>query len=657
MRAAIWLPAVLSAGRSLARSTGDPEGWEDGSDLEHFVTRPDLTAPRYVVAKHHPDAITDGYWFVAPYSSLYDQPSFNGRREHVTGQTGPHIYDGDGNLVWSGASRYYNRDVFAFHPVKINETHQLTFHLASGHGGVEHGLPDHSAQIFMGSNYQEVGRINTIAEDSPVDFHAFKVLPGGERALVNYEFWDAGNATYPGGDGKERAILNAGFEDIDLSTGKAAYTWDAYKAGVELSESYDVMGRDEHDGYWDYIHLNSLDKDSDDDYYVSARHTSTIYKVSWLDKRIIWRLGGHNSSFSMSDGVRFNWQHHVRVRSHNATHTILSIFDNASEDQGRNPDIPEAPSSAKVIRLDIINMSATLLRNHTRPDSGHSRKLGNVQQIGEDIMTSTLFVDWAQQGYISEYDGEGRMVLEAKFVSDRMSSYRAYKFPWVGKPTEKPRCKILPTAISSNEHKVASAFYVSWNGATEVVAWVFYGSDDEAGPFDKLGSVRKIKFETSWITPGIVKYGYAQALDRDGNELAKSAIVTILPNASGTFKALSQLPFDLDAVAEQFEGTAQEQSSTPAKEDDSSFQSILVSLALVVVYAFAIFGLYSLGMKLKPLASRWRTGYQPLPVFKFSEEHLEDSRGFRSFAASGTQSAFMDLVDRRPVSRSCSPRR
>ena len=562
--------------------------------------------------------------------------------------------------IWSGgASRYYNRNVFGFHPVQINDTHQLTLHLAAG--AAINGLPDHSGQVFLDSSYQQVGRVDKLAGGDPVDFHAFNVLPDGERALVMYNAWATGKATYPGGDGKERPILNAGFEEMDLKTGKAVYSWNAYEAGLELDESYDLKNRDGvWDGYWDYIHMNAVDKDSVGDYYVSARHTHTIYKVSWLDKRIIWRLGGQKSSFSMSDDFRFHWQHDVRVYSVNTTHTILSIFDNASEDQGRNPEIPELPSSAKVILLDTVNIAATLLRNYTRPDFGHSRKLGNIQAIGGDgdIMASTLFVNWAQQGYITEYDAFGRRVLEAKFVSERMSSYRAYKFPWIGKPTEKPRCTILPTTISASleTQETASAFYVSWNGATEVDSWAFYGGDkNETESFQRVGGVKKAGFETSWMMPGVVKYGFAQALDRHGNVLAdgRSEVVSILPERDGVYESLSAVPYGLDLDAAVIKGgllsevaaqrTCDSVSTAESKKTGIVRPTVWVNLARGFVYAFALFGFYSLALTLRPLAaSRWRKGYRPLlPVSPTSdEEHLLDATGRYN-------STFHDLVDRR----------
>lgn len=87
----LWL---LTLGVTNTRAW-DPKEYPDGSDLEHFITRPELKAPRMNVTKHHPDAITEGYMFFAPYSELEAQFRTT-RREHIPCQNGAHIYDGNG---------------------------------------------------------------------------------------------------------------------------------------------------------------------------------------------------------------------------------------------------------------------------------------------------------------------------------------------------------------------------------------------------------------------------------------------------------------------------------------------------------------------------------------------------------------------------------
>jgi len=76
-------------------------------------------------------------------------------------------------------------------------------------------------------------------------------------------------------------------------------------------------------------HVNSIDKFVNGDYLLSARHANTIYKISRSDKSIQWRLGGKLSDFTMD--FNFTAQHHVKIISENASMTVISILDNASD--------------------------------------------------------------------------------------------------------------------------------------------------------------------------------------------------------------------------------------------------------------------------------------------------------------------------------------
>ena len=60
------------------------------------------------------------------------------------------------------------------------------------------------------------------------------------------------------------------------------------------------------------FNVNSIAKDEDNHYLVSARHASTIYKINGIDGSIIGRLGGLYSSFHLGEDVEFGFQHHAR---------------------------------------------------------------------------------------------------------------------------------------------------------------------------------------------------------------------------------------------------------------------------------------------------------------------------------------------------------
>lgn len=75
---------------------------------------------------------------------------------------------------------------------------------------------------------------------------------------------------------------------------------------------------------------------------------------------------------------------------------------------------------------------------------------------------------------IEEYDENGTIVMRARFGFDNtMQSYRAYRYPWVGRPSTKPDVVACPVDDTEDNEK-SVAVYVSWNGATDVQSWKVY---------------------------------------------------------------------------------------------------------------------------------------------------------------------------------------
>lgn len=560
-----------------------------------------------MVAKHHPEAIAPGYWFVTPYSNLAAQVP-TPRREHVPCQAGPCIYDGDGTLVWSGACKYGNRNVFGLQPVHVNGSQILHFSLPGlvlGHNITE-GRGRVSG-VLMNNHYEEISRTVLMGVFGPwLDTHEFNVQLDGKSTIGNTLWFD--NKDDPSSPGQpKRPILGNGFREIDLTTGTTMFDWSPFAHGLLFNESYDSVGRAKTGELWDWMHLNSVDKNAHGDYLVSGRHTCTVYKISGVDGHVIWRLGGSMSDFIMDEDVPFHWQHHARFRFENETHTIISLFDNGSKEPDPNPDIPERLTKAKIIVLDIASkpMTAKLLRVIDHPEAGRSPKLGSVQIIGDNVETGNVFVDWAMQGYISEHDAQNRVVLEAKFLSDRMRTYRAFKYPWVGKPSEPPVLKVLPIGYADFD-EAGSAFYVSWNGATEVASWAFYGGAVETGEFNLLARVKKRGFETSWATSGVVKYAYAEAIDINGQSLGKSATTTITPLVNGTFKVMAPVWEEAANIAN---------GSSQAASKENAVTKFFLVVAYFGVVGFALFGLYCAVRNIIHHVSTRRKGYKALPAF------------------------------------------
>ena len=74
---------------------------------------------------------------------------------------------------------------------------------------------------------------------------------------------------------------------------------------------------------------------------------------------------------------------------------------------------------------------------------------------------------------------------------------------------------------------MVSVFYVSWNGATEVALWDFYGSAQNlSNGFSKLGGANRSGFETSWMFAEYMAYTLVEAILANGRILGRSEIQT-----------------------------------------------------------------------------------------------------------------------------------
>ncbi|KAJ9495420.1 hypothetical protein H2202_009207 [Exophiala xenobiotica] len=482
---------------------------EAGSDLFKFVTRPDIRAPRWNMTKHRPDAINPGYYFVSPYTYWQSIPD---RLEYQPYQVGPHIYDGDGNLVWSGAVLVQNRNTFDFRTFDANGTTYLSYALLSDDR--EGAADPNGTGVILGPSYNAIQRMPGFT-DNGFNAHEFKVHDNGDKVLMI------------GTQGTELKGLNgnqAGWfsddciHEINLKKDELEFSWCPLDHGVRPNESYhqspELLTLTS-ENRWDYLHGNSIDKFANGDYLYSARHTNTLYRVSRENSSIVWRLGGKISDFTMD--FNFSSQHHAVIHSENGTTAVITFLDNASDDSMRQPNTASA-SSGKMVELDMERMEAKLLKQWDRPDGGLSVKRGNVHIMPND----NVLVGWSDSGYMSEHTMDNELVMEASFASSRFSTYRVFKSNFTGLPEHPPVLKSFVVKSQSDKTYSMTTSYVSWNGATDITDWKFYGAQNATGDFKYIGQARKTGFETAFSEKGEWKFVYAEAIAKDGSTLGKS---------------------------------------------------------------------------------------------------------------------------------------
>lgn len=290
---------------------------------------------------------------------------------------------------------------------------------------------------------------------------------------------------------------------------------------------------------WDYFHANSVDKDEDGNYLVSARHMSTIYKINGSSGDIIWQLGGKQSDFTISSELEFAYQHDARFLTPSVkggNQQVISLFDNAARSNGHRGggvDQISDHSKAKVVLLDTTglksNWSATLQRALPNPEHILATSQGNVQTLPN----GNIFVNWGQAGMVTEYranDSEAifHAHLDSGAIGTGVQSYRGFRFNWRGFPHEPPAIVALHSKSQSLVSSSTITVYVSWNGDTETASWRFFAVANRDQLF--LGEVKRTSFETSFeFTPSQLglEIGdslkiFAEALGQNGQVLSRT---------------------------------------------------------------------------------------------------------------------------------------
>ena len=444
-----------------------------------FRSRPDLSPPTLEVAKEAHDTAS-GYVFIAP-------------EQGDTGQGGSLIIDNRAQVVWFRPLR---------HPIKPS-SRAMNFQVQTYRGRPVLTWGETPGEyVIFDDSYNEIARFGA-ANGYNGDHHEFLISPQDTALITIYDRVPR-DLSYFGGS-KNGVVVQGIVQELDIETGEVLFEWHSLEH-VGLEETYGKPGEDKDYPGIDYFHINSIDVDHDNNLLISARKTSAVYKIDRESGEIIWRLGGKKSDFEMGPGARFAFQHDAR-RQPDGT---ISIFDNGSTIFRNGFAKAVEESRAIVLELDEQKMKASLVREYTHPDKLYADAAGNVQILPN----GNAFVGWGRALTISEFSEDGKLLFDAK-LPPQNRSYRAFRFPWSAKPSDRPAAAAERT--SEEEVRV----YASWNGATEVESWEVLAGR-HPGRLKFLGSVPRDGFETAMAVRTSDPYVAVRAQDRAGGGLGTS---------------------------------------------------------------------------------------------------------------------------------------
>ncbi|CAI7678975.1 unnamed protein product [Penicillium pancosmium] len=472
-----------------------------------YKSRPDIYPPIVDIEQIDEEKISPGYIFITPYE--VDNP-------------GPYIFDNTGELVWSGWGASGPGNAHGMHVCKYKGADHLCFFQGNQQKGYcrGHGL-------ILDNTYRIVRSVQPGGGMASSDMHEFLPVNDGKTALMTVyqqRQFDMTPWNIKTGLGW---VMESVFQEIDVETSKIIFEWRSLDH-VDPSNSYTWPAHTDTSGTglnvhepWDYFHINSIDKNKDGDYLISSRHTCAIYKISGKDGSVVWQLHGSQPTFR-NINFGFSQQHDARWLFENATHSMVSLFNNGYN--GFNQTHPY--SGGMIILIDHVDNTAIQVRDY-KPSINDlvSSSQGNLQRLPNN----NVFMGWGNNAYVSEHDEEGNLVLWAHVSGDEVMNYRAQKFEWEGNPTDSPALWAYSRAADPFS---PTTFYVSWNGATRVQSWRFFGAHNVTGPWTFLDQVNKTGFETEYNNASFYLWARAEAVDKNGVVLGRSEIkYTFVPSS------------------------------------------------------------------------------------------------------------------------------
>jgi Arylsulfotransferase (ASST) len=175
----------------------------------------------------------------------------------------------------------------------------------------------------------------------------------------------------------------------------------------------------------------------------------------------------------------------VRVESLAADRVMLGLHNNDNTEFTGSTSF----TTGMVIEIELQGSKKVTLKRRMWDAANpvFAQSQGSFQPLGNDHVLQ----DHGAVPKTEEYDENGTPVMRAWFGYDNtMQTYRAYRYPWTGRPSTKPDVVACPSGDKT-------AVYVSWNGATDVESWKVY-----SGSLVKETGLRN-GFETTIIVNGL----------------------------------------------------------------------------------------------------------------------------------------------------------
>jgi hypothetical protein len=322
------------------------------------------------------------------------------------------ILDEKGNVI---KEKTTDVKVENFQKWNINGQTQYSYFQTDGDYAIAGTATEEGYDIICDSNLNELYRAKFIVpanDDSSwdkLDVHDFILLGDHHYMAISCQRQSPKNIPanlYPAKDAEVIACIIQEVKD-----GQVLFQWN----GTDYPEFYGSSVENNHftdsNKVMDYMHMNSISIDPNDGNIIcSFRNLDQIIKIDRTSGDIIWRLGGKNSDFALTDDEVFLRQHFARIIDDN--HTLL-FLDNGEQDIRPYSRIVE-------FQLDENAKKITGFKAYKIPDE-FIQYAGSVQKSN-----GHYFIGGASAKYSIDVDYTTNEVFLR--LNQKYTSYRSLKY-------------------------------------------------------------------------------------------------------------------------------------------------------------------------------------------------------------------------------------
>jgi hypothetical protein len=287
--------------------------------------------------------------------------------------------------------------------------------------GTELVGPAGGTDYIFNDHYQRIATVKA-GGGFRTNIHEFLITPWN-TALILAQRSTTANLTSMGGPANQK-IVDGVVQEINIKTGRVLFQWNPV-GRVPFRDSHTPLPASASTA-WDWFHINAVHLDTDGNLLVSSRFTWTTYKVSLSTGKIMWELGGKQSTFRLKAapgqvldqaGEIFAYQHDPEAIGH-SEYTFMD-----DESNGTTSEL--AYSRVVVVKLSLSARTATLVKSFRQPEGLLAAGEGNAQTT----RNGDLFVGWGGLPYFSEFSPAGGLLFNARLPKG-VITYRAYRLPW-----------------------------------------------------------------------------------------------------------------------------------------------------------------------------------------------------------------------------------